>query len=227
VFRSALTGEAAPCATPSSLLILCLRTAIDAAPPPTANSPYCRQRAVCPAWQFELKYDGFRALCYLEPRRNRFISRTGNILSRFDALADQTASEIVGFDEAILDGEVIAPDATGRPQFYDLLKHACRPAYVVFDLLWLSGTDLRSWPLRHRLQALEGILPEGSRVISPPVSVHGRGRQLFDLVQTHDLEGIVAKRLTDQYGPGTKWLKIKNPEYSQKDGRWELFNGRG
>jgi bifunctional non-homologous end joining protein LigD len=91
-----------------------------------------------PAWQFEIKYDGFRALCYLERRRNRFISRNGNILSRFDALADQTASEIIGFDEAILDGEVIAPDVTGRPQFYDLLKHACRPAYVVFDLLWLS-----------------------------------------------------------------------------------------
>jgi bifunctional non-homologous end joining protein LigD len=179
-----------------------------------------------PAWQFELKYDGFRALCYLERRRNRFISRTGNPLTRFDELADQAASEIVNFDEAILDGEVIAPDATGRPQFYELLKRACRPAYVVFDLLWLSGTDLRSWPLRHRLQALEGILPDGSRVISPPVSVHGRGRQLFDLVQAHDLEGIVAKRLTDPYGPGTKWLKIKNRAYSQQEGRWELFNTR-
>jgi ATP-dependent DNA ligase len=66
----------------------------------------------------------------------------------------------------------------------------------------------------------------GIRIISPPVSVHGRGRQLFDLVSMHDLEGIVAKRLTDPYGPGTKWLKIKNRAYSQQIGRAELFNSR-
>jgi bifunctional non-homologous end joining protein LigD len=179
-----------------------------------------------PAWQFEVKYDGFRALWYLERDACRFFSRNGNILTRFADFAQQIAGEL-DFDEAILDGEVIAPDETGRPVFLDLLKRTRRPVYVAFDLLWLSGTDVRSWPLRHRRQALEGILPEGSRLISPPVSVHGRGRQLFDLVQTHDLEGIVAKRLSDPYGPGTKWLKIKNPDYSQKEGRWELFNNRG
>jgi bifunctional non-homologous end joining protein LigD len=179
-----------------------------------------------PAWQFELKYDGFRALCYLEHRRNRFISRTGNILSQFDELADQVASEIVGFDEVVLDGEVIAPDECGRPVFLDLLKRARRPAYVAFDLLWLSGTDLRSWPLRHRQQALEDILQEGSRVISPVLSVHTRGRQLFELILDHDLEGIVAKRLADPYDQGTKWLKIKNKAYSQQEGRADLFNTR-
>jgi bifunctional non-homologous end joining protein LigD len=180
-----------------------------------------------PAWQFELKYDGFRALCYLEPRRNRFISRTGNILSQFDELAGQAASEIVGFDEVVLDGEVIAPDECGRPVFLDLLKRTRRPAYVAFDLLWLSpGTDLRSWPLKHRQQALKDILQEGSRVISPVVSVHTRGRQLFELILEHDLEGIVAKRLADPYDRGTKWLKIKNKAYSQQEGRADLFNVR-
>jgi bifunctional non-homologous end joining protein LigD len=175
-----------------------------------------------PDWLFQFKYDGFRALCYLERGRGCFVSRNGNLLSRFDDLARLVAAELE-VDEAILDGEVIAPDETGRPVFLDLLRSARKPAYVAFDLLWLSGTDLRPWPLRHRRQALEGILPAGSRVISEALSVSGRGRQLFELMLEHDLEGIVAKHLPDPYEPGTKWLKIKNPDYSQKEGRGDLF----
>jgi ATP-dependent DNA ligase len=75
--------------------------------------------------------------------------------------------------------------------------------------------------------ALGDILQEGSRAVSPPLSVHARGCQLFDLILEYDLEGIVAKRLDDPYDRATKWLKIKNPDYSQKEGRWELFNSRG
>jgi bifunctional non-homologous end joining protein LigD len=90
-----------------------------------------------PEWVFEFKYDGFRALCYLEQGSCHFVSRRGNILSRFDGLARQVADE-VQVDNAILDGEVITPDETGRPQFYDLLRRFCRPAYVAFDLLWLK-----------------------------------------------------------------------------------------
>jgi ATP-dependent DNA ligase len=71
------------------------------------------------------------------------------------------------------------------------------------------------------------MLPDRSGVISPALSVIGRGRELFELMEAHDLEGIVAKKLTDPYEPRTKWLKIKNPDYSQKEGRWELFNSRG
>jgi bifunctional non-homologous end joining protein LigD len=179
-----------------------------------------------PEWVFEFKYDGFRALCYLEQGRGYFFSRRGNILSRFDGLACHVAEELQ-VDSAILDGEVIAPDKTGRPQFYDLLRRFCRPAYVAFDLLWLNGTDLRVLPLSERRKRLQGILPEGSAVLSPALAVQGRGRQLFELMLDHDLEGIVAKKLGDPYDPATKWLKIKNPDYSQKEGRWELFNSRG
>src|SRR4051794_38914256 len=74
-----------------------------------------------PDWLFEFKYDGFRALCYLEHRRCRFISRRGNIFERFSAMCKQVSAELV-IDEAILDGEVITTDETGRPQFYDLLR---------------------------------------------------------------------------------------------------------
>jgi ATP-dependent DNA ligase len=54
--------------------------------------------------------------------------------------------------------------------------------------------------------------------------VPGLGRKLFALARRHDLEGIVAKRKDDAYAPSAKWLKIKNPRYSQAEGRGELFN---
>jgi ATP-dependent DNA ligase len=127
-----------------------------------------------PAWLFDLKYDGFRAVCYLEQGRCRLISRNGNPMHRFDGLADQIAASLdVG--DAILDGEVIAPDETGRPQFYDLLRDTRAPAYVAFDVLWLNGADLRAPPLTERRWHLQNILPDRSAIISEPLSVRGAG----------------------------------------------------
>jgi bifunctional non-homologous end joining protein LigD len=91
----------------------------------------------------------------------------------------QVAAEL-RVEDAILDGELIAADETGRPQFYDLLRRASRPSYIAFDLLWLDGTDLRSLPLSERRRRLQGILPKGSSVISEALAVHGRGRELFE-----------------------------------------------
>ena len=69
-----------------------------------------------PEWVFDLKYDGFRGICYLEQGRCRMMSRNGNLMSRFAGLGDQIAASLdVG--DAIIDGEVFAPDETGRPQF--------------------------------------------------------------------------------------------------------------
>jgi bifunctional non-homologous end joining protein LigD len=156
--------------------------------------------------------------------RCRFISRNGNVFSRFEALGDQLPPMLAAND-ATLDGEVIAADETGRPQFYDLLRRARPPAYVAFDILWLDGTDLRSLPLGERRKRLQAILPVKSPIIAEPLSVTGRGRELFELMCSNDLEGIVAKRLDDPYEPRVRWLKIKNDDYSQKEGRGDLFNG--
>jgi len=76
-----------------------------------------------PDWLFEFKYDGFRGLWYFDRGRARLISRNGNPMARFDRLADQVAATL-NVDEAILDGEVIVTDATGRPKFYDLIRGA-------------------------------------------------------------------------------------------------------
>ena len=66
-------------------------------------------------------------------------------MTRFDAPCEQVAATL-DVDDVIMDGEVIAADETGRPQFYDLLRCARKPAYVAFDLLWPDGVDLRSLP---------------------------------------------------------------------------------
>ena len=96
---------------------------------------------------------------------------------------------------------------------------------MAFDILWLNGDDLRSLPLGERRRGLQSILPKRSETVSGPLSVVGRGWELFTLMCAHDLEGIVAKRLGDPYGIRTQWLKIKNPDYSQQEGRGELLNG--
>jgi bifunctional non-homologous end joining protein LigD len=177
-----------------------------------------------PEWLFDFKYDGFRALLYFEQgMRCRFVSRNDNTLSRFDALCQAVAAEL-DVDSVILDGEVIATDETGRPLFFDLVRGSRTPAYVAFDLLWLNGTDLLSLPLSERRRRMQSLLPKHSSVISEALSVQGRGHELFELMRSHDLEGIVAKRLDDRYDPRVRWYKIKNPDYSQKEGREDLFN---
>ena len=123
-----------------------------------------------------------------------------------------------------MDGEVIATDETGRPQFYELLRVPRRASYVAFNVLWLDGTDLRSLPLCERRRRLQSILPKGSPIVSEALSGAGRGRELFELTCKHDLEGIVAKRQKDPHDPRVRWRKIKNPDYSQKEGRGDLFD---
>ena len=82
-----------------------------------------------PNWVFDVKYDGFRGICYLERGCCRMVSRNGNPMIRFAGLGERIAASLdVG--DAILDGEVIAADETGRPQFYDLLRDVRAPAYV-------------------------------------------------------------------------------------------------
>jgi bifunctional non-homologous end joining protein LigD len=65
-----------------------------------------------------------------------------------------------------LDGEVIAPDETGWPQFFDFLRHMRNTAYVVFNLLWLNGTDVRPLPLNQRRWRSEGVLPTSALWLS-------------------------------------------------------------
>ena len=80
-------------------------------------------------------------------------------------------------------------------------------------------------PRHERRQLLQAILPKGSPVVSEALSVEGRGCELFDLMCSNDLKSIVAKRLADPYDASVKWHKVKNRDYTQQEGRGDLFNG--
>jgi bifunctional non-homologous end joining protein LigD len=122
----------------------------------------------------------------------------------------------------------VALDRTGWPLFGELQRaDAARLAYAAFDLLWLDGRDLRDLPLRERKVLLSRVLPATKGVVFRVLSLNADGAELFEAVRAMDLEGIVAKRAIDRYGPATVWVKVKNPDYSQVVGRADLFNRGG
>ncbi len=180
-----------------------------------------------PDWIFELKLDGFRALAVIENGRGQLISRNGHPFASFAELGKEIAGTL-GNAKVVLDGEIVCVDDSGRPRFRDLLFHRGTPCFFVFDLLLDDGKDWRSERLIDRKQELRRLLKS-----LPPVSplkyadhVEGRGIELHRRVCELDLEGIVAKHAPAPYVADrekTTWFKILNREYSQKQGREELF----
>ena len=170
---------------------------------------------------FELKMDGFRALAHVGLDETRLVSRRGNVYKSFPDLC--AAIHIEMDCEAVLDGEIVCLDCEGRPHFYELLRrrgHA-EPVFYAFDLLWLDGEDLRPRPLIERKRLLRSIVPGQPSAMLYANHIERTGIDFFRLTCEQDLEGIVAKLKHGTYGEG--WFKIRNPRYSQYEGRRELF----
>jgi len=173
----------------------------------------------------EIKWDGIRAIGTWSDGRFRLRARRGTDIT--DRYPELTADGAPGFPvgEAVVDGEIVAFDAAGRPSFHRLQDrmHLTRAReierevirtpvrYHLFDLLHLEGHDLTALPLRHRRELLEQIAADlPAPVLVPPV---------FDDVDAAlatsaalDLEGVVVKDPASAYAPGARsphWLKIK------------------
>jgi len=175
-----------------------------------------------PDWLFEIKWDGFRAFARIDHGRCKLVSRKGNEFKSFRSLT--TSFTGLQAESAILDGEIVCVDESGKPQFYDLLLRRGEPRFVAFDLLWCEGQDLRYAPLFERKHRLRSILPQDSEYVFYCDHVESAGEELFRISCENDLEGIVAKRKYDPYIAGqAQWLKIRNQNYSQWVGRHELF----
>jgi bifunctional non-homologous end joining protein LigD len=179
-----------------------------------------------PDWLFEPKYDGVRGLLYVTRRECHFLSKTGDVLARFQELAYRVREELP-VKEAILDGEIVALDRGGRQSFRELVAGGGHLHYAAFDALWLRGRDLRGLPLGSRKRALHRLIPAATTVLSQVFSVEERGRDAVAAAQRLDLEGVVAKRKADPYVPGTIWYEILNRQYTQRKGRGELSAGTG
>ena len=164
-------------------------------------------------WLFEIKWDGYRAIAEIEAGRVRLYSR--NQLSLEDRFAPLLPRlQQLGHD-AVLDGEVVVLDATGKPRF-QLLQDYTKSrqgqlVYCVFDVLYLAGHDLRKLPLVRRKEVLKQILPSDPQLVfSDHVEEHGK--EFFKLVSHQGLEGMMAKDSSSPYLDGqrtTTWLKIK------------------
>jgi bifunctional non-homologous end joining protein LigD len=176
-------------------------------------------------WAYEVKWDGVRAIAYLQPGRMRLESRNLNeITGQYPELRGLTRA--LGAREAVLDGEVVAFEEGGRPSFARLQQRihqtsesvirrrmkAYPVTYVVFDLLYLDGHSLMELPYSERREALEGLGLDGEHWRTPSYST-GDGRALLEASSAQGLEGLVAKRLDSRYEPGRRsgaWLKVKN-----------------
>ena len=123
---------------------------------------------------------------------------------------------------AILQRVAHASAASGRPA---PVQRAPVPPAGAFDVLFADGEDLRPLPLATRKAVLKRLL-RGREDLIVVDWIAGEGIALYQEVCRLDLEGIVAKRLADPYGPETKWFKVLNRAYSQKEGRGELFERR-
>ncbi len=174
-------------------------------------------------WIYEVKWDGVRAVIYLDREAVRIFSRDGReMTSLFPELQDLKGN--LGCERAVLDGEVISIDASGRPSFERVARRlgvepeeaARRSArwpvlFVCFDLLALEGSPLLSRPFEERRALLEEVLREGGRlVVSRPLG--GEGGEALLATRKAGLEGIVAKRKGSPYLPGTRsrdWVKVK------------------
>ena len=167
-------------------------------------------------YTFEVKYDGYRILAGKAGREVKLRTRNANdYTERFAAIT--SAVRAIGAREAVLDGEVCAVDAEGRPSFAALQqlmageKNGASLAYAVFDLLWLDGRDLRELPIEQRRELLEALLKSAPTPISFSRAIEGDLVQILTLAKNAGLEGLVAKRKGSRYvaGHSPAWLKLK------------------
>lgn len=167
-------------------------------------------------WLFEVKYDGYRILAFLEGGAARLVTRGGSDYThRFPTVADALAAWADG-RAMILDGEMVVTDAQGRPDFQALQRYlrspeGKSPVYMVFDLLALDGEDMRGHTLIERKERLEALIKGAPENIQYSAHVRGNGAACFSAACDAGLEGIVGKKAGSIYGGARNgdWIKLK------------------
>lgn len=164
-------------------------------------------------WVFEIKWDGYRAIADLREGL-QFYSRNGlSYLGRYKEIEKGLAQQS---HRVVLDGEIVAYDPDGRPDFQRLQHYAENPGvplvYHVFDLLHLNGHSTESLTLLERKELLKEALAETGSVQFCD-HVENSGTDFYDAALEANLEGIMAKKKSSVYREGARtpeWLKIKN-----------------
>jgi len=195
-------------------------------------------------WAFEMKWDGIRAVAEVKGGALRLSTRNGNdVTSTYPDLAGLI--DLVGDHDAVLDGEIVTLDKSGRPDFGILqtrmgltregdvsaaVKRA--PAhYMVFDLLELDGSSLRGDTYEDRRTALTDLLkPRKSDAVQVPPAFDGDLEHAIDSSRELNLEGVMAKLRDSTYSAGRRsrsWIKIKHHRTQEVViAGWRPGNGR-
>jgi bifunctional non-homologous end joining protein LigD len=234
--RSVLTGRTqqeiaenlpAAAAPHSEALSLAKVKGAVASPIPRSIEPMLATLAEHPPsgseWLYEVKWDGVRALCFVEDNQLR-------IYSRNQKRCEQQYPELTVLprflkaSSAILDGEIAVLDENGRARFSliqprigvgdpNSVAHLARSTPVtlfLFDLLYLDGFDLRGVSLEERKRLLSAIVTPTDRI---RFSDHfaANGAAMLEAARAHGIEGILAKRRDSKYEPrrSRDWVKIK------------------
>ena len=182
-------------------------------------------------WLHEVKFDGYRVQAHKVGSRVVLFSRNGHDFTERFAWIAQLLGELPA-KAAVLDGEVVASDADGRPNFARLyLSRWGRPGPAAihlwaFDLLVFNGQDLRPQPLVKRQASLQALL---ERFACPAVSLSEAfedGQALLRVAEQRGLEGIISKRRDAPYRSGEcrDWRKVKTTAWREANReRWRLF----
>ncbi|WP_419869731.1 DNA ligase D [Chryseobacterium sp. CT-SW4] len=164
-------------------------------------------------WIFEIKWDGYRAIADLSKADPLFYSRNGiSFLSKFERVASDFEQQKY---QMILDGEIVAYDDQGKPNFQLLQQIGEQPnlalTYQVFDLLWLNGHSTESLPLIQRKELLKEALIE-TDIVKYCDHIPEKGIDFFEQMKNMKLEGMIAKKADSLYVEDhrtSEWLKIK------------------
>ncbi|MFI9590884.1 non-homologous end-joining DNA ligase [Nonomuraea sp. NPDC052265] len=195
-----------------------------------------------PGWAVEMKWDGVRALAYVEGGSVRLMSRNNkDITAAYPEL--QLMAGSTGRHAAVIDGEIVAFDETGRPSFAALqprmhqrnpatvaeLTRAVPVTFMAFDILHLDDDSVIGRPYSERRELLESTLRPGFRW-EVPVWFADHADRAFDSSRQLGLEGVVCKRLGSPYRPGRRsgeWTKVKNVSAAEVViGGWHPGGGR-
>lgn len=164
-------------------------------------------------WAFEIKWDGYRAIADLSKDDIRLYSRNGIDFSK--KFKKVTNSLKLQEHQMILDGEIVAYDDKGKPNFQWLQQIADNPklviVYQVFDLLWLNGHSTKNLSYLQRKELLKEALVE-NEIIKFSDHILEKGKDFFQAASDMGLEGIIAKKTDSIYREhvrSSEWLKIK------------------
>jgi bifunctional non-homologous end joining protein LigD len=166
-----------------------------------------------PGWLYEVKWDGYRAIAYLNNGEVNIRSRNNKSFNeKFYAVYNELLRWKIN---AVFDGEIIVVNEKGISDFSDLQAWRSEAdgqlVYYFFDILWLDGHDLMQLPLTRRKEILRSVIPR-SNTIRMSESFDTGATEFFKVAQQMHLEGMIAKKADSVYKPGFRtkdWLKIK------------------